>query len=307
MLGFQLATWDMNPELPFECAFLQSELKKNPDDFWRDYGAQPSKATEKYYRDRIRIDRAFKRGLKYGLTNPVTQEGVLIDTFKGKPDVPYYIHLDPSANNCAFGIAMGHTEGKKIIIDLARKFVAPLNQEIDYARVGEFLDTLLDRFEIEGLTYDVYLTVEMMQRLKSKYAITPAFLRVGKKEHDNLKIVAIYGGRIYLYTNPVLRTELRELDLLNGKKVDHPVHFADGSPGTNDIGDAVAGVVLPDELLPRLELALVHAREELVVQLRPELREDARLDESVPGIRTGRLDPHPQDSSTPFRNRGLIE
>ena len=42
MLGFWLPTWEMNPNLPFDSSFLQAELKKNPEAFWRDFGAQPS-------------------------------------------------------------------------------------------------------------------------------------------------------------------------------------------------------------------------------------------------------------------------
>lgn len=43
MQAENLPTWTVNPNLPFECAFLQAELKRDPDKFWVEYGAQFAK------------------------------------------------------------------------------------------------------------------------------------------------------------------------------------------------------------------------------------------------------------------------
>jgi len=54
----------------------------------------------------------------------------------------------------------------------------------------------------------------------------------------------IYEGDCVLPNNKILKRELEELEFIkDGKKVDHPVVFGDGIPGSKDVADAVAGSV----------------------------------------------------------------
>jgi len=107
MLGFWLPTWEMNPNLPFDSPNLQSELKKNPEAFNRDFGAQPSSGSEAYYKVPDRIDDCILRSTK---ESPVDSQGRLKPWFKGKPEMLYCMHADPSVRNDAYGLAMGHRE-----------------------------------------------------------------------------------------------------------------------------------------------------------------------------------------------------
>ena len=63
------------------------------------------------------------------------------------------------------------------------------------------------------------------------------FLSVQKKQYDSFKIDGLYREKVATYPNRVLEKELKELDLLNGKNVDHP------DDGSKDESDAVAGAV----------------------------------------------------------------
>ena len=237
MLGFKLATWEMNPNLPFDCPFLQRELKKSPEDFWRDYGCQPARALEKYYRDRLKIDKAFFLGSTSGLKNPINDDGSFKDWFKGNTEFNYHLHLDPAVNNCSFGVSLAYKKGDKVLVPLAHQFKAETNKEIDFKEMEEFLGLLADRFPtIKAVTYDCYIAVSLYQALE-KRGLKAEFLSVQKKQHDDLKIEGIYKERVLMYPNKVLERELKELDLINGSKVDHP------EGGTKDIADAVAGAV----------------------------------------------------------------
>jgi len=44
-----------------------------------------------------------------------------------------------------------------------------------------------------------------------------------------------YNGRMKIYNSEILLTELKRLELVEGKKVDHP------AKGSKDVADAVAG------------------------------------------------------------------
>lgn len=243
MLGFWLATWELNPNLPFDCETLQIELRKSPEDFWRDYGAQPAHSLEKYYRDRSKIDNIFVRGKKLGLRNPIQANGTFEEWFRGDPRYTYHLHMDPSVKNDTFGIAMSHRDDKYVITDLAH-FFHPGEGEIDYAMVQEFLDNLVGRFPtLSTATYDVYLAVQLYQSLQAK-GIDTKFLRIDKAEHDALKIETVYTDRLACYESPQLRRELRDLNLVSGKKVDHPTENEEGGRGEKDLADSVAGSVV---------------------------------------------------------------
>lgn len=235
MLGFKLATWEINPSLPFDCPYMQSELKKSPEDFWRDFGCEPSKAVEKYYRDRLKIDQMFLDGRQAGMVNPIDHDGKLKDRFKGNSEFNYYMHLDPAINNCSFGIALAYRHGDKVYVPLAHGFNAGANSEIDFEMLKEFIGLVIDRYPtIKLATFDSYIAASLAQYIVSR-GVKVEFLNVNKEHHDNLKIEGIYRGKILTYSNEVLERELKDLELINGKKVDHPAE------GSKDRADAVAG------------------------------------------------------------------
>ena len=244
MLGFWLATWELNPNLPLESPIMQADLRKCPEDFWRDFGAQPAHSLEKYYRDRKKVDDIFTRGEALGLRDPVNANGTFADWFKGDPNYTYHLHMDPSVKNDHFGISMCHRTDAHVVVDLIHCFKADKG-EIDYSMVEEFLDVLCDRFPtLNTATYDVYLAVQLYQRLQRK-GITTEFLLIDKDAHDKLKIECVYTGRLVCYNSPIFRRELRDLDLVSGKKVDHPVENEEGGRGSKDEADSVAGAVIP--------------------------------------------------------------
>jgi hypothetical protein len=89
----------------------------------------------------------------------------------------------------------------------------------------------------------VYLAVQLYQSIRKK-GVNTEFLRIDKKEHDQLKIETIYNDRLICYNNPEFRRELRDLDLISGRKVDHPDMNEEGGKGSKDIADAVTGAVV---------------------------------------------------------------
>lgn len=245
MLGFWLPTWEVNPKLPFDCEFLQNELKKNPEAFWRDYGAQPSLSQEAYYRIPEKIDEVMGKNLKHH-AHLVDINGRLMPTIKGNPNFEYYVHADPSAKNDAYGLAMAHLENGKPIVDLAYRFL-PQGGEIDLNEVEHFIEMVCQKFNVKQFSFDTWQATAISQML-ARRGVESVNLFVDKSVHDRLK-EQIYKGEIGLPPIEILAKELKGLVLLNGKKVDHP------RTGSKDIADSVAGAVWFCLENPNTELA----------------------------------------------------
>ena len=245
MLGFHLPTWEMNPNLPFESEFLQNELKKNPDAFWRDFGARPSFASEAYYKVPDKIDEMF---VVSDMPIPFRKDGRLKDFLRGKAGCEYYLHADPSAKNDAFGLALAHCENDLAIVDLAYRFV-PTNKEIDINEILYFVLEITKRFRICKFTFDTWQATAIMQALNRR-RIPSENLYVDKVVHDRLK-EKIYSGKLRVHESEILKKELKELELISGKKVDH------SKRGSKDVADAVAGAVWNAVENPQVKAVLV--------------------------------------------------
>lgn len=231
MLGFKLATWEMNPKLPKK--HFTNEFKKDPEAAARDFGADPSKGSDDYYKVPSRIEETFLRCV--GTQNPVDEEGNLEKWFKGNPEFDYYLHGDPAARNDAFGIALAHRLGSRIILDLCYRFEATMG-EIDVLEVRNFLLEILKRdFKIRRATFDTWGAIVVWQALQAE-GIEPENLFVLKPQHDGLK-QTIYQGALEGHFPEALRDEIRGLVLKQGMKVDHRY----GS--SKDMADAAAAVV----------------------------------------------------------------
>lgn len=243
MLGFKLATWEMNPKLPKK--HFHFEYLKNPEAAQRDFGADPSKGTEDFYRIPSRIDEMYQKCM--ASEDPVKEDGTLKDWFKGNPEFDYYLHGDPAARNDAFGIALAHRLGKRVILDLSYRFESTVG-EIDVLEVRNFiLEILRRKFKIKRVTFDTWGAIVVWQALKAK-GLEPENLFVLKAEHDELKNT-IYQSTLEGHFPEDLRDELKGLVLKAGMKVDHRY----GS--SSDVADAVAAVVSGCAMEETLEIA----------------------------------------------------
>jgi len=246
MLGFHLPTWMLNPNLPFKSEFMQSELKKNPEAFWRDFGAEPSASTEAYYKIPEKVDDCF---LKTDRESPMDNRGRLKKDFKGRPGISYHMHADPSVRNDAYGLALTHGEGDRVVLDLATRFLPGEVHEIDLNEVKEFILNLMKRgFRIKTFSYDTWQAADISQMLEKKGIIIINRV-IGKLEHDFTKEL-IYAGKLDSHKSPVAAKETKGLQLIRGSKVDHP------KKGSKDIIDSIAGACASCRDNPHVDAAV---------------------------------------------------
>jgi len=225
-------TWEINPTISFES--LADEFQKNPEKAWRDYGAMPQATIDKYFSNHDKIDLC----VDADIPNIVKEEYEMYVNAVGNPDFKYVLAGDPALVSDAFGMALGHEDENEIfVVDMAHRFV-PIKgegKEVDALRVRYFVTMLAKNFPIYAYATDTYQYPELLQFIKNELDIPTYQNMVNKKVYDNLKEM-VYTRKIRLPNSEVLSTELKNLELYRGTKVDHP------RKGSKDVADAVANI-----------------------------------------------------------------
>lgn len=218
-------------EIPKE---FEVEANRNFERFKRDMMAIPSLVLEPYFRMWELVEKSSDKSIP----NPVSTTNILAADFYGKTGKSYYMHIDLSLTTDATGIAMCHREDNYIVIDMMMRIKAPQGKEIDLAEIRQLVVELQARkFSIAKCTYDQFQSASSIQEL-NKLGISSERLSIDKdmSAYETLK-ENIYSGKIRFYPFEPFMTELRRLEMIKGKKIDHPAH------GSKDIADAVAGAV----------------------------------------------------------------
>ncbi len=238
-------SWDSKPKYLFSGATIQIEnftipkeyeveALRNWERFKRDYMAIPSLALEPYFK-RWELVMA---GVDTNMKNPVNPDLTLQPWFRGNPNYTYYGHIDLSLTTDATGIAICHREQEKIIIDMMMRIKAEKGKEIDISGINAIIFELKARgFSIFKCTFDQFQSAASIQEF-NRQGLNSERLSVDKDlgPYETLK-EGIYTGKVKYYHLQEFLDEMQRLELVKGKKVDHPAN------SSKDICDAVAGAV----------------------------------------------------------------
>ena len=215
-------------------AEFETEARRNPEVFKRDYLAQPSLALEPYFKRMDLVEVSIDPSMKHS----VDEYGKFIPSFKGKYGKQYFVHIDLSHKRDATGFCMLHMEDDVIIVDLMMQIKAPPGGEINFSDIRAKIIELKDRgFDIAGVTFDGWNSIDMIQILNEK-GFNCEVLSVDRDTaaYDTLKD-KIYTGKFKCYRYEPFLIEASRLELKDGKKVDHPPTHG----GSKDVSDSVAG------------------------------------------------------------------
>jgi hypothetical protein len=217
-------------------ADFETEARRNPEAFKRNYMAIPSLALEPYVKQFDLVEKCIDDNLE----SPLDEHGKFKPHFKGIEGTWYAMHVDLSLKRDATGLALVHEETEGLImVDLMMRIKAPPEGEIKFSDIRDIILELKNRrFHIDILTYDGWQSIDSIQILRSK-GINCDVLSVDKDTHayDIFK-GKIYEGKLKCYRYEPFLEEVRRLELVNGTKVDHPPRG-----GSKDVTDAVAGAV----------------------------------------------------------------
>jgi len=230
----------------------KKDFDRNDSKALRDYAAIPSLSIQGFFRDPNVIDANINRERRH----PVDSSGRFLDDFYPKDAyTPYFVHVDLALGKetgDACGIAMGHLDGyvettamngivekrPNVIIDYMESLRAEPGQELDFAEIRQIIFDLKSRgFNIRKVTYDGWQSKDSQQILKKK-GINSEELSIDRSMEPYTALKeAILERRLDYYHYPKLIKELKTLEEIKGKKVDH------APTSSKDVADAVAGVV----------------------------------------------------------------
>ena len=231
--------WEAKPEKYFSGRWVEfkghkipAEFEKtalsNPEIFMRDFMAMPCGALEPFFKDWNLVKACLTEDTISDIFIRTASAGLMIpfaDKFCGKPGRLYYIHVDLGLNKDAAGIALAHAETDgSIYLDYVQRVLPKKNErEIQFSDIRERIYELSDHgFKIEGVTYDGWQSIDSLQILQEKgYNCSTLSIDRTMMPYETLKEI-IYTGRFHMYHDSILLQELSELEIINGKKVDHP-------------------------------------------------------------------------------------
>ena len=227
-------TWNLNPNLNKET--LEEERRKDPVSFDRDFGAAPGTEIENLFSPDL-----MKRIVKDSEINGNVFDD--IDNIQPKNDAQYYIiGTDPAVKNDTFGLSIAYvTIDGRVIVEGATRFKAERGHEIDSEEVKKYLIPMFERLPVRYYVFDAYLHGHLKDLAKT-YGIE-TFQHYLNLEDWMKTRDALDKQDATLPNVDFLLDELKYLQLIRGKQVDHPKKFPNGETGTKDTADAVAQII----------------------------------------------------------------
>jgi hypothetical protein len=179
----------------------------------------------------------------------------------------YCWHVDLALNHDRAAVAMAHHSGYTlgatgeqvpvVTLDLVYWWEAREGQEIDFTEIRRMIMSMAHvGYRTCSVTYDGWQSNDSLQILRRHDQLGnqmiygrdgkplrppidagPFSLDSNTRGYDTLKELVYEPGRLEAFHCPLLVSELLNLVLVNGKKVDHP------ASGSKDLADSVAGAV----------------------------------------------------------------
>jgi len=208
MQALQIPTWDINPNLPFDCPFLQNALKKDEESFWVEYGAQ------------------FRRSNSVLLAPEVVDVAVNKDRTVLPPKRElmgtYFLSLDPARGGVGrdeYIACIIHYEGERLVVDKLHTFEADFEiggkKEVSIAKVEEWIKEHHRLYEFQSITLDQFNSSAIIQDLSKDFPITELSWSVSTKMKAFSKLRELFNaGLIELYPHKKLIWQLKNLSVL---------------------------------------------------------------------------------------------
>jgi hypothetical protein len=246
ILSFQLPTWCMNPDIPFESAELARDRLNNLDSFIVEHGAQWAEGG------------AFNTYFDPGLIDRVIRGDIGPHT-RPMPGFNYYMHIDPakkSANYAAVLVAkkrytnnLGKRRNKCYLAGTWIWRPVP-GQGLLFGEIDKQIIQICSIFHPLSVTYDDYHSIQSVQLLRSHGINTRqvSFNRnVKAKFYQNLRDLMGYQPEpeLFLYDvggeSSLLIAELKALRQKQNQRGIAIVPDKRGEIKTDDLRDCLAG------------------------------------------------------------------
>lgn len=258
-LGFRLRTWDLNPMYHRDNPIIASEYNINPKRAALECEGVRSASEDSFF-DQDEVKACFK-GRSTVISEQVADPDGLIRHYLTRLEPATYtsvVHLDPSVSTDTYALAIGHAEKRTVkdetintltvedntivVIDGVLTWKPDPTSCVSITNVQHVMLEIHKRRSISKVTADHHNSWETLERMRA-YGIKSESLYFSQKlqleMYENLRLL-IHEGRLILPKDSpnknLLLDELVRIQLIKGKKIDHPKGFS------KDTADAIAGV-----------------------------------------------------------------
>jgi hypothetical protein len=231
-------TWELNPEIPYD----EEARRRNPIAYDRDMGAQPSAKRETLFNpialSVVQANSQNRSNMFLGVPDWRSRwnftPSLDLSRLKVADDaVDYVIALDPSIKHDAFGLSVLYLSTSDVIKTVGTTvFTAERGDEISTDTISEVVTPICTTLPVRAMVFDIYMHSALHDIAKDNA------IRI---EQHNLDIKDwlvvrndICDGKAEVPYTDYLFKEMRELLVLNGKKIDHP------RSGSKDQIDSIA-------------------------------------------------------------------
>jgi hypothetical protein len=249
---YNLPTWDMNPNLPFEGEYMQARLAEDPITFWRDFGAKPQSADDKFFRDEDIIDEVFNNQMIN-----IFSADAYYDQFRDQQwrnPVQLVCAGDPSGRLDSFGLALMYKETDMVTgidhyyapgvtryepksIERSQDRFSRLKpvMEIDPIEIYEDLIGIRENLNCRYFVFDTWNYPMLQKELELRGC--EVLNNIVKTEHYEAVRKLMYAGTLHVPYHEVLDREWKQLIQKSTHRVDHP------KTGSKDIADCISNAV----------------------------------------------------------------
>lgn len=228
------STWAMNPRV--SKSDFAMKFKLNPRVAMRDYASIPVTSLDTFFKDPSIFERRVNQSRRPPFVFDEHGNQVFAEWFYPGP-WKYFLHGDLGIKRDAAGIAMSHLDTRRnvVVVDMIMTIQARPGEELRFDRFRQIIYTLQGRgFEIAKCTFDTWQSFETKQHLESR-GFKVEFFSTDRttKAADTIQELLL-SNRLDFYYDETFFREGKELQLLEGVKVDHP------EGGSKDTFDAVS-------------------------------------------------------------------
>lgn len=208
MQAINIPTWEINPNLPWGCNFLEAELKRDPEKFWVEYGAQFSKNLSALLAPEV-VEAAVDK--KRGILLPQRD-------FQGT----YYLALDPAKGGVGrdnYTAAIVHYEGEMLIVDKFHSFDADFEingkKEVNIKGVEQWIVEHHKAYGFKEIVLDQFNSASTIQTLAEGFPISELTWSVSTKMKAFSKMRQLFNaGLISLYPHEVAIKQIKNLSVV---------------------------------------------------------------------------------------------
>jgi hypothetical protein len=208
MKALKIPTWEINPNLPLECDFMQSARKKDPESFMVEFGAEFRRSNSVLVAPEI-VDIAVNK-----------ERSILLPQrdLKGT----YVLALDPAKGGKERDLYVAcivHYEGQRLVVDKFHAFDADFEiagkMEVNIAKVEEWIKEHHRLYEFESIVLDQYNSAGTIQSLAKDLPVSELTWSVSTKMKAFSKMKELFnGGAIELYPHKEAIKQIKNLGVV---------------------------------------------------------------------------------------------